>query len=479
MRRLTAFPIAALLTVAPLAAQEVEREKPPAAGPLRPFTVPAISETRLPNGIRLVVVERRALPVVQARIIVNAGAVLEPGEKAGLASLTGTLLIEGGAGGMTSAQLAQKIDALGAQVGSSSSFTLASLVVTSGTAVFPDAMALAAAALRTPSFDEREFGRVKNQALAGYAQAMGSAEGIADRIFSAAMYDSLAPYSRSPQGTATTLGSITRDDVVNWHRTMFSPASTTILFVGDIGLSQATTLATNLFGDWSGSAHGKTLPANAMRSAPRTRVVLVDRPGSVQSSIYVGVPGIAATDPDFFRMTVLNRLLGGGFTSRINTNLRERRGFTYGANTALASLQNAGTFYASSSVRTSATDSALAEVMHEFRTIVSDPVPAPEFQAALNNLVASFPASVQTVQELAGRMQTVVLYGMPMDYYGTYRERLAAVTASDIQSAAQARLNPNAVTMVVVGDLSKIEAGIRARNFGDVEVWDREGKRLR
>lgn len=479
MRRYIPLSLAAVLAAAPLAAQDVERQMPPAPGPLRPFTVPATSETTLPNGLRVVVVERRALPIVHARIIVNAGAVLEPASKSGLASLTSALLIEGGAGGMTSAQLAQRIDALGAQVGASASFTLASVVITAGTGVFPDAMSLAAAAVRTPSFDEREFGRVKNQALAGYAQTMASAEGIASRIFPAAIYDSLAPYSRSPEGNAATLGALTRDDVVGWHRAMFSPANTTILFVGDISLPQATTLATSLFGDWSGSAHGVPLPANATRAAQRTRVVLVDRPGSVQSSIYVGVPAIPASDPDFFRMTVLNRLLGGGFTSRINTNLRERRGFTYGANTVLAALQNAGTFYASSSVRTSATDSALAEIMHEFRTISNEPVPAAELQAAVNNLVASFPASVQSVQELAGRMQTIVLYGMPMDYYATYRERLAAVTAAEIQAAARERLNPEAITMVVVGDLSKIEAGIRARNFGEVEVWDREGNRIR
>jgi zinc protease len=178
-------------------------------------------------------------------------------------------------------------------------------------------------------------------------------------------------------------------------------------------------------------------------------------------------------------MTVLNRLLGGGFTSRINTNLRERRGFTYGANTVLSALQNAGTFYASSSVRTNATDSALAEVMNEFKRIVDEPVPAAEFQAGVNNLVASFPASVQNVQELAGRLQTLLIYGMPLDYYNTYRERLAAVTPAELSAVARNRLAPSSVTMVVVGDLAQIEAPIRARNFGSVEVWSREGVKVR
>ena len=470
---------ATMILAVPAAAQQPERETPPPPGPLRPFTVPAIRETRLPNGIRVAVAERRSLPIVQGRIIVNAGAVHEPAEKSGLAALTGSLLIEGGAGGLASAELARRIEALAAQMSSSASYGLAGINVTSLANVFPEAMALAASAIRTPSFDEREFGRVKSQSLAGYEQAMSSAEAVANRTFSRAMYRPEAPYSRNPAGTATTLNAITREDVVNWHARMYAPANTTVLFVGDIAFDDAVKLVTRLFGDWSVPAPSLTLPPNPNQTSNGTRVILVDRPGSVQSAIYVGVPGIATTDPDFFKMTVLNRIMGGGFTSRINTNLREKHGFTYGANTALATLHNAGTFYAASSVRTNATDSALAEVMNEYRGIVEQPVPTAEFQAAVNNLVASFPASVQSVQELAGRLQTLLLYSMPLDYYNTYRERLAAVTPAEVNAMAKQRLMANSVTMVVVGDLAQIEAPIRARNFGTVEVWSREGVKVR
>lgn len=479
MRRIMIHGIAVLSLAATAAAQEPTRETPPPPGPLRPFSVPVIRETRLPNGIRVAVAERRSLPIVHARIIVNAGSVLEPADKSGLASLTGGLLIEGGAGGMTSAQLAQRIDAIAAQITASSSFSLASVNVTSLRNVFDSAMGLAATAVRSPMFDANEFNRVKAQALAGYEQAMSSAEAVADRTWSRAMYAAEAPYSRSPAGTATTLNSITRDDVVGWHSRMYAPANTTILFVGDISYDDAVALVTRLFGDWATAGTAVPLPANPYRQTTGPRVILVDRPGSVQSSIYVGVPGIPTAHPDFFKMLVFNRIMGGGFTSRINTNLRERRGFTYGANTQNAALQNAGTFYASSSVRTNATDSALAEVMNEFNRMVNEQVPAEEYQAAVNNLVASFPASVQSVQELAGRLQTLLIYGMPLDYYNTYRERLAAVTAPEVQAIARQRLAPNAITMVVVGDLATIEAPIRARNFGAVEVWDRNGVKLK
>lgn len=479
MRRNLLIGFASIALATPAIAQQPERETPPPPGPLRPFRVPEIRESRLPNGIRVVVAERRSLPIVHARIIVNAGSVHEPADKSGLASLTGSLLIEGGAGGLGSAELARRIDALAAQVGSSASFSLAGVNITSLSSVFADAMSLAATAVKSPMFDEREFGRVRSQALAGYEQAMSSAEAVADRTFSRAMYRPEAPYSRSPAGTATTLNAIARDDVVAWHARMYAPANTTILFVGDIAFADAVSLVTRLFGDWSVAAPSISLPANPTQTPGATRVILVDRPGSVQSAIYVGVPGIATADDDFLRMTVLNRIMGGGFTSRINTNLRERRGFTYGANTVNSALQNAGTFYAASSVRTNATDSALAEVMNEFRRIVAEPVPDAEFQAAVNNLVASFPASVQSVQELANRLQTLLIYGMPLDYYNTYRERLAAVTQADLNAVARRRLVPASVTMVVVGDLAQIEAPIRARNFGAVEVWNREGVKVR
>ena len=479
MRRDLILGVAMLALAAPATAQQPVRETPPPPGPLRPFRVPEIRETRLPNGIRVVVAERRSLPIVHARVIIDAGAVFEPPEKNGLASLTGTLLIEGGAGGMGSAELARRIDVLAAQVVSSASYGLASINVTSLSNVFADALALAATAVRSPSFDEREFGRVRAQAVAGYAQAMSSAEGVADRAFTQAMYKPEAPYSRNPAGTAKTLNAIRREDVVQWHARMYAPARTTILFVGDIAFDDAVTLVTRNFGDWATPATTTPMPANPTQAAGSARVILIDRPGSVQSAIYVGVPGIAATDEDFFTMTALNRLLGGGFTSRINTNLRERRGFTYGAGTSLSALQNAGTFQATSSVRSNATDSALAEVMHEFRRITEEPIPEAEFQAAVSNLVASFPASVQSVQELAGRLQTLLVYGMPLDYYNTYRERLGAVTAADLTEIARRKLSPNAVTMVVVGDLAQIEAPIRARKFGTVEVWNPEGTKVR
>jgi zinc protease len=208
-------------------------------------------------------------------------------------------------------------------------------------------------------------------------------------------------------------------------------------------------------------------------------VILVDRPGSVQSSIVIGQPGFKATDPDYISMVALNHVLGGGFSSRINMNLREKRGYTYGAFSRLDLRTGAGAFLLSSDVRTNATDSALVEAVGEYRRIVSEPVPDAELRGALNNLVSSFPSSVQRVQGLSQNLQALIIWGLPLDFYTTYRERLSAVSADDIGRTAKARLTPDNLIVVVAGDLSKIEAPIRARNLGAVEVWDVNGNKVR
>ena len=478
MQRIAAV-VVALASASTVAAQGQAREQPPPPAPLRPFVMPPVNEARLANGMRLVVVERHSLPIVTARMIVDAGSVYERADKHGVAALTGTLLVEGGTQQFTAAELAEQIERLGAQISSNAGSDLASVSVTALADVFPRALELASQTVLQPRFDSREFDRVRAQAIAAVEQSRSTVGGLATEAFARAIYDSASSYARTPQGTPTSLRSLTRDDVVSWHRSMYSPQHATLLIVGDITFAAARQLAERLFGTWTAPAREPLRLANRAVNPATTRLILIDRPGSVQSAIYAGQAGIAANDPEFFPMLALNRVLGGGFNARMNMNLRERRGFTYGAFTTLSALRGTGTFYASSSVRTSATDSALTEIVSEFRRIVSEPLPDPELSGAVSNLVASFPNSLQSVQDLATRMQTVLVYNLPLDYYATYRERLAAVTGADISRIVRSRVAPEALTIVIVGDLSKIEAPIRARNFGSVEVWDADGRRIR
>ena len=260
---------------------------------------------------------------------------------------------------------------------------------------------------------------------------------------------------------------------------MYAPAGTTVLIVGDITAADARRAVERALGGWSVAAPRRSAAKFATTRPAQPRVILVDRPGSVQSAIRVGGGAVSGADPDYIPLEAVRSVLGGGFNSRVNMNLREKHGYTYGAFTSLDARRGAGTFYISSSVRTNATDSALVEAVNEYKRIAAEAIPSEELTGALAPVIGGFPSSVQTVQGLRGRLQTLIERQLPLDYYATYRERLAAVTPADAQRAARKHLTPEAMTIVVVGDLSKIEQPIRARHLGTVEVWDAEGNRVR
>ena len=451
---------------------------PPAPGPLRPYVFPAVEQFTLPNGLKVILVEKHTLPIVEGRLLLDAGAMREPASKNGVASLTGSLLSEGTAD-MTGAEIARQMEALGARFSTAGGFSTSFADVVALKNVFPQAMALAAKSVIAPSFPAAELARVKGQALASYQQSHARTSGLASDAFIRAAFDTTAPFSRPSGGTPATIGGLTRDDVVNWHRTMYAPAGATFLLVGDITPAEARSVAQQAFGGWTATRATMAPVMNPVRQSAATRVILVDRPGSVQSSVIIGQPGFKATDPDYISMLALNHVLGGAVSSRLNTNLREKHGYTYGIFSNLDLRPGAGAFQAFSEVRTNATDSALVEALSEYRRIVTDPVPASELQGAVNNLVSGFPNGVQSVQGLTGRLQGLIIWGLPMDFYATYRERLAAVTPEDVVRTAHGKLTPDNLVIVVAGDLSKIEAPIRARNLGTVEVWDANGNKVR
>lgn len=474
----TAFAIATGATLLATTATLAQTVNPPPPGTLRPYAFPPVEQFQLANGLKVILVQKHTLPVVEGRVIIDAGSMREPATKSGLASLTGSLLSEG-TGDMTGAEIARAMDAFGARYFTGANYNAAFADVVALKTVFPQALALAARTVTAPSFPVGEVSRVKNQAVASYQQVHARTAGLASDAFVRAAFDSTAPFSRPASGTPSTIGALTRDDVINWQRTMYAPSTATLLLVGDLTPAEARSIAQQGFGGWT-ATHAALAPVeNPIRPSSGTRVILVDRPGSVQSSIIVGQPGFRATDPDYLSMVALNHVLGGGFTNRINLNLREKHGYTYGAFSTLDLRPGSGAFRVSSDVRTNATDSALVEAVNEYKRIASEPIPAKELQGAVNNLVSGFPSGVQTVQGLTQRIQQLIVWGLPVDFYATYRERLAAVTPEDVQRAAAARLAPDKVIVVVAGDLSKIEAPIRARNLGTVEVWDASGKKLR
>lgn len=476
MRRLLSISSAAAVVFAGIAGAQATT--PPAPGALRPYAVPPVNIQTLPNGMRVAVVEKHSLPVITARIQVDAGAVREPAAKSGLALLTANLLSEG-TSELTGAQIAEKMADLGASFGTSGTFGSATASVTSLSDRFPQALALAATTVTKPAFTEGDFARIRASSIAGYERQMSQASGVATKIFVQSVFDAATPYSRLNSGTKASLSTLTRDDVIQWHHTMYAPANTTVMLVGDITPAQARAAVERAFAGWANAAPALARLSNKARTVSGTRIILVDRPGSVQSSISVGQAVPAWDSPDYFAILGTSQILGGGFGARMNMNLREKHGWTYGAFAGYNPLAGVGTFSVTSEVRTNATDSALAETVREYKRIGSDAVSAEEVRDQMNNIVASFPSSVQTVQGLLGRITNVVTYGLPSDFYATYRERIAALTSNDIARVGKSVLTPNDITIVAVGDLKSIEAPVRALNLGTVEVWDVDGNKIR
>lgn len=478
MNRLRTIAIAAALAglAAPAAAQH--GTTPPPAGPLRPFRVPQPQEFTLSNGVRVVVVPQTALPIVNGRILVKAGSVYEPAAKAGLAQLTGNLLDQG-VPGMTASQITARMERLGAQFSTTAGYPTANVDVVALKGVFAEAMTLAARTVREPTFPESEFNRLRTQQLTQAVQRQSTVEGLSAEAFARAVFQSGTPYSRLPGGTRATVETLTLADVQDWHRRSYAPGNTTLLLVGDLTVAEARSIAQQALGSWSAPAPQLPAVSNPVQAVQGTRLILVDRPGSVQSGVWVGQAGMGYGDPAYFPMLALSQVLGGGFKARINMNLRERHGWTYGAFTAFSPRAGVGTFAITSSIRTNATDSAVAEAVREYRRIASEAVPAEELSSASANLVGSFPNTVQTVQGLTARMETLLVYGLPLDFWSTYRERVAAVTAADLARIGREKLATDALTIVIAGDLSKIEQPIRALNLGTVEVWDANGTKVR
>ncbi len=454
------------------------RTTPPEPGELRPWQFPPIREFTLRNGVRVILVERHTLPIVSTRVMFDAGALREPGEKSGLAYLTGSLLREG-TDSLTSAQISERMERMGAQFSTAGTFSMSYVDLTALPEVFPQALALAATTVLAPTFPEAEFNRVRAQAVASYRQSMARVEGIANEAFYRAVFRSEAPLARPSFGTETTLQAISREDVLQWHRDMYAPARTVVLIVGAISEADARRTLDGVFGRWTGAARPAPVPPSPAQQRTATRIILLDRPGSVQSAMMIGQAAPAANNPDYIQLVALNHALGGGFSSRLNMNLRERSGFTYGAFTNYDIRRGGAAFMLSSSVRTDATDSALVEALGEYRRIVREPIPAEELSGFINNLVSSFPSSTQTVQELRARLQNLILWDLPLDFYRTYREQLASVTPSDVQRAGARHLTPDRAVVVIAGDLATIEQPIRERNLGEVEIWDLEGNRIR
>lgn len=443
--------VAAALLLLPALAGAQSPTRAPAPAPVKPAALPAFQEATLPNGLRLMLVESRRQPVVSIALMIPAGDSYDPVGKEGLAGMAANVLTKG-AGTRTAEQVAATIEGVGGQLFAASGpdfLTVRSSVLATNA---PLAFELVGDAVARPTFAAKEVDLSRTQAASALQLEQSNPAALAQRYFAAQLYGQ-HPYGRRP--SATTVRSLTADDLRAFQRTRLVPGGALLVIAGDITMTRARELALRHMGQWSGAAPaGTTRPAPPVRD--RTEIVLVHRAGSVQSNIVVGNLTYRPADPRAYALTVANKILGGGTEGRLFATLREKRGWTYGANSSAPRNRDIGALIATAEVRNAVTDSALVELLAIERSLGSTRVPQAELENNRGALVGSLPLQLETAQGIAEQVGRFTMLGLPRDYIRTLRPRLAAVTAADVQSAARDLIRPDRALVVVVGDGSQI-----------------------
>jgi zinc protease len=331
----------------------------------------------------------------------------------------------------------------------------------------PDALRIMADVVVRPDFPESELQRIREERLVELTRARDEPRAIAGNAFTALVYGAEHPYGRLPNLEATR--GIDGAALDSFHGRFYRPDGSTLIVVGDVDPAELHPLVERAFGGWTGTA-AKAASLPAARQIPATTLYLIDKPGAAQSEIRVGHPGVERAHPDFFPLLVLNTVLGGSFTSRLNMNLRETHGFAYGAGSSFSMRRAAGPFTASSAVFTAKTDSAVVEFFNELNRIRTEPVSADELQRAKNFVALGLPRRFETTAGVASQLADLEIYGLQLEFYNSYVQRIMAVTPEDIRRVANSYLRPDQAVVVVVGDLETIEPGLRALQLGPLEI---------
>ena len=449
------------------------RKDPPRAGVERTYLrLPVPESVKLSNGLTLILSQRKGLPLVAANLVVRTGSDSNPPDAPGLASFTAAMLDEGTAT-RSAPQIADQVAQLGASLTTSSSMD-ASIVATMALKPhFAAALDLLADVVRRPSFPSAEIDRQRAARLGQLVQQRESANALATQVVASVLYGDGHPYGYTELGTEASVRAMTRDRMVAFWKQNFVPNNAALVVAGDISMSELRGLSEKALGEWQPGT--PVQPALVTPAPGQSRIVIVDRPGAQQTQLRVATVGAARSSPDFAALEVMNTALGGLFSSRINMNLREVNGYTYGARSQFVFRKSAGPFVVASGVRTDVTANAVTEVIKELRGMAAAPMPADELTRAKDSLTYSLPGDFETGTGAAGSFSNVYIYNLGLDFYAHYAEQVNAVAADQALASARKYLVPERLIVVAVGDRAKIEPELRKLNL-PVEIRDGEGR---
>ncbi|MCU0634280.1 MAG: insulinase family protein [Gemmatimonadaceae bacterium] len=440
----------------------------PAPGPPRPYRFPHFERHELTNGLGVMVAPMRSYPITTVLAMVDLGATSDARGAEGLTSLMATALAEG-TGTMDALQLAERLERVGSTLDAGADWDSTVVQLSALPNRLDDAMAVLAEVLRAPAFPAGDVERLVAERLAQIAQARTEPRALADRSFE---YVAYAPSSRFVHSAGGNRPSVTRLDraaLVAHHARHVTPAATTVIVVGDIGIDEAVALVERHLGGWSGAAIPPVRIDTSRRHASRT-VRIVPMAEAAQAELRIGHVAVPRAHPDYFPLTLMNAVLGGLFSSRINLNLREAHGWTYGAHSSFDWRRDASPFHVSTAVATEVTADAVRETLGEIDRIRAEPVREEELSLATSYLDGVFPIRYETTSAVASALANLHVFGLPSDYFDTYRSRVRAVTTAEVLRVARAHLVPEALQVVVAGDAAALTAPLSALDIGPVDV---------
>ena len=435
--------------------------------------LPRPEEATLKNGLQVVLLPMHKVPTFNIQLVVMSGGLSDEPDYRGLSSFTASLLREG-TKTRSSKDIAEQTDALGATLTATSGLSsLTSVVSTSGLIENLDqTLDLFADVIRNPTFPQAEVDKYKTRTLAQLQFQRSIPQFLAAEQFSKAIYGANHPASLVAP-PAESIKKLTSKDLAEFHSTYYRPNNAILAIVGDVTMKEIMPKLEKAFGDWQkGDVPAATIPPAPAQS--ESRIYLIDRPGSVQTVLQLGTLGIERTSPDYFSVLLADRVLGGGPSGRLFLNLREDKGYTYGAYSNFGGSKFRGTWVSQSEVRTDVTEGAMKEFMYELNRLRNETVPAEELENAKRAIIGSFALSLEQPATLLQNIVTQKIYNLPADYWDTYPQKVAAITPADVQNAAKKYLDMSHLQVVAVGDAAKAREILG--KYGKVEMYDAEGK---
>ncbi len=471
---LAAAIVISLANLGALAQRPLDRTKIPPPGPAPVLHVPTWTRTQLANGATLIVSERHNLPLVSFAITFLGGSnQFEPADRRGVASMTASMLTEGTTT-KSGDQISDALQLLGTGVGANVGGEDGSINFVSTEKNFDATLAIVADMMLNSTFPAEALERLRGRTLVNLTQAKDQPTVVGAQVFAKILYGDAHPYGQ--RTTETSVKAITRDDVVAFHKAYFQPGRAIITVVGDTTSAKSKASVEKALAAWTKAGEKPSFDYPKLPELQPAKIYLVDKPGAAQAVFNIGLPGPPRNTPDYFALQVLNTILGGQFQSRLNANIREQKGYSYGVNSNFAYGRGPGPFRAGGSIFIAKTDAALIEFMNELKGIVGEkPITDEEIKTAKESLIQGLPQRFASVSAISNAITSLVVQGLPDDYYQTYANNVSAVTKEDLLRVAKKYIDLNHLAIVIVGDRSVVEGPLKATGIAPITMIDIEG----